>query len=84
MLSPSAVIDPLSAESCEQLYYELSRHLSATALESLTKLHITQRELRTYSLEKPAPGSAVRLPLDMWIPRLNREKVIVAWERRST
>jgi hypothetical protein len=46
MLEPNAVIEPLSAEDCERIYFEIRRYLGSTAQEDLTRLYITQRELR--------------------------------------
>lgn len=52
VLQPNAVIEPLSAEECERIYYEIRRYLGSTAQEDLTRLYITQRELRLLAEEK--------------------------------
>jgi hypothetical protein len=46
MLEPNAVIEPLSEQECERIYYEIRRYLGGAAQENLTRLYITQRELR--------------------------------------
>jgi hypothetical protein len=52
MLEPNAVIEPLSEQECERIYYEIRRYLGSTAQEDLTRLYITQRELRLLVVEE--------------------------------
>jgi len=47
MLAHNAVIEPLSAEEVERIYWELHTRLGGSSRDDLTKLYITIRELRS-------------------------------------
>jgi hypothetical protein len=62
MIEPTAAIEPLSEQECERVYSEIRRYLGGTAQENLTRLYITQRELRRPQSERMGHPCIVMVP----------------------
>jgi len=45
-LLPNAVLESISDEECEQIYYDLCRYLGLAGKNNLTKLYIMLRQAR--------------------------------------